>query len=53
MSVRKSCSGKKNQKPVQGGGEINQLNRKVSLCAHTALDVGWAEALLKLFGGEF
>lgn len=34
-------------------GEIKQQNRKVSVCALTALDVGLAEALLKLFGGDF
>lgn len=32
---------------------LNRQNRKVSVCALTALDVGLAEALLKLFGGEF
>lgn len=31
-------------------GEVNRQNRKVSVCA---LDVGLAEALLKLIGGEF
>lgn len=37
----------------KGRGGINRLNRKVSVCALTALDVGLAEALLELFGGEF
>lgn len=55
VSVRKSCNGRKRQRWVEkrGGGEINRPNRKVSVFALTALDVGRAEALLKLFGAEF
>lgn len=52
--VGKSCNGRKERRRGRGGGGgINWPNRKVSVCALTVVDVGRAEALLKLFGGEF
>ncbi len=55
VCVGKPCNGRKRQcgEEEGGGGEINRPNRKVSVCALTVLEVGRAEALLKLFGGEF
>ena len=57
VSVRTSCNGRKNSngswEKRGGGDETNRPNRKVSVCALTARDVGRAELLLKLFGGDF
>ena len=61
VSVRKSCNGRKRQCGAEGRGRRRRSRRgdqpakqeSFSLYSLTVLDVGRAEALLKLFGGEF